>query len=145
MNYFLVKVKYEKMLDEGKVKKVTTQLLIDALSFSESENTAIEEMKPYISGEFKVAGMMPKKIDEIIGLDNDGSTFYQLKLNYIEMSESGEERHIPSTLLVRADGIEDAYAHFKEAFKGSMAYYRVVSIAETKITEVILYNLKENK
>ena len=53
-NWYECKVKYEKTLENGIQKKVTEAYLVDALSFTEAENRIIEEMKPYISGEFEV-------------------------------------------------------------------------------------------
>ena len=53
-NYFLVTIKYEKTAEERKIVKVSEQYLVDALSFTEAEARIIEEMKPFISGEFVV-------------------------------------------------------------------------------------------
>ena len=53
-NWFETKIRYEKMMDDGKQKMVTEQYVVDALSFTEAEASIIEEMSSYISGEFKV-------------------------------------------------------------------------------------------
>ena len=54
-NWFECKVRYEKIMEDGKNKKVTEPYLVDALSFTEAEARIIEEMTPYISGEFSVS------------------------------------------------------------------------------------------
>ena len=51
-NWFECKVKYEKMQGSGVQKTVTEPYLVDALSFTEAESRIIEEIKPYIWGEF---------------------------------------------------------------------------------------------
>ena len=52
--YIETKVRFDKMMENGKVKKVTEPYLVDALSFTEAEARIIEEVTPYISGEFTV-------------------------------------------------------------------------------------------
>ena len=46
-NYFLVKVKYDKMMDNGVQKTVTEPYLVDALSFTEAEARITEEITPF--------------------------------------------------------------------------------------------------
>lgn len=53
-NWFICKIRYDKVMEDGLQKKVTEQYVVDALSFSEAEARIIEEMSQYISGEFDV-------------------------------------------------------------------------------------------
>ena len=53
--WFECKIRYEKTMDNGMNKKVTEPYLVDALSFTEAEARIIEEMTPFISGEFTVS------------------------------------------------------------------------------------------
>ena len=48
------KVKYQKTQEDGTEKMVTEPYVVDALSFTEAENSIIEEMSVYVSGEFQV-------------------------------------------------------------------------------------------
>ena len=45
------------MLENGMQKKVTEPYLVDALSFTEAEARIIEEVSPFISGEFSVSAV----------------------------------------------------------------------------------------
>ena len=54
-NWFECKIRYEKVMENGMNKKVTEPYLVDALSFTEAEARIIEEITPYISGEFTVS------------------------------------------------------------------------------------------
>lgn len=47
--WFEVKVRYEKVMENGLQKKVTEPYLFDALSFTESEGKCVQELTPYIS------------------------------------------------------------------------------------------------
>ena len=54
-NWFGCSIRYEKTMENGMQKKVTERYLVDALSFTEAEARIIEEITPFISGEFTVA------------------------------------------------------------------------------------------
>lgn len=45
-NWFLTKIRYEKVMENGIQKKVTEPYLVDALSFTEAEARITEEMTP---------------------------------------------------------------------------------------------------
>lgn len=61
--WFLCKIRYEKVMENGMQKKVTEPYLVDALSFTEAEARIIEEVTPFISGEFTTS-----RISFIIGM-----------------------------------------------------------------------------
>ena len=63
-NWFECKVAYEKVMENGMQKKVTEPYLVDALSFTEAEARIIEEIRPYISGEFPVTDITRARISE---------------------------------------------------------------------------------
>ena len=64
-NWFECKVKYDKMLENGMQKKVTEPYLVDALSFTEAEARIIEEVSPFISGEFSVSAVKRANVSEL--------------------------------------------------------------------------------
>ena len=140
--YFETTVKFEKTAEEGKIVKVSQKNLVDALSFTEAEARIIAEMQPFISGEFKVAGIVPKKINEIFYNEN-GDKWFRAKVNFITLDEEkGVERKSPTTMLVQACDIKEAREGLVEGMKGSMADYEVESITETKIVDVFKYEAK---
>lgn len=52
--WFICKIRYEKVMEDGLQKKVTEQYVVDALSFTEAEERITNEMSQYISGQFDV-------------------------------------------------------------------------------------------
>ena len=64
-NWFETKVRYSKMGENGTEKMVTEPFLFDALSFTEAESRVIEEITPYITGEFTVSDIKRSKYSEI--------------------------------------------------------------------------------
>ena len=63
--WYEVTAKYDKTQEDGSQKKVNELYLVDAVSCSDAENRAVEELKPYISGEFKVKQVTIKMTDGI--------------------------------------------------------------------------------
>ena len=68
--WFECKVRYDKMQENGVVKKVNEPYLVDALTFTEAEQRINEEMKPYISGDFSISAVKKTKISEIFFSNN---------------------------------------------------------------------------
>ena len=53
-NWFECKVKYDKMMENGLLKKVNEPYLVDALSFTEAEARIIKEMTFYFGRLFRL-------------------------------------------------------------------------------------------
>lgn len=69
--WFECKIRYEKTMDNGMNKKVTEPYLVDALSFTEAEARIIEEMTPFISGEFTVSDIKRANYSELFPCEED--------------------------------------------------------------------------
>jgi len=138
-NWFEFKIKYEKTAEEGKIVKVNENYLIDALSFTEAEARIIEEMRPFISGEFTVANIRRAKINEMFFNEN-GDKWYRAKVNFVTLDEEkGVERRTAVAMLIQATEIKEALNGLTEGMKGSMADYEVAAITETTIMDVFKY------
>lgn len=136
-----VKVRYEKMTESGKTVKVTDPYLVDALTCTEAEARIIEEVTPFISGEYNVLNVGKTKISEIFW-DESGDRFYKVKVNFITLDEkTAVEKRSASYILVQASTFADALANFNKGMKGTMADYEIESIAETKIVDVYRYQV----
>ncbi len=135
--YFLSTVRYEKTMENGLNKTVSEQYLFDALSFTEAEARTIEELKPYISGEFSIPQIVKPRISELmLSEDVSADRYYKVKVSFITLDEkSGAERKDQQFLLVQASDFKNAYDRFIEGMKGTMADYEIVSIVETQILD----------
>ena len=80
-NWFECKVSYEKMMENGVMKKVSEPYLVDALSFTEAEARIIEEIKPYITGDFTIADIKRARISELFFNEN-GDRYYRIKVYF---------------------------------------------------------------
>ena len=137
---FEVKISYEKVCEDGIREKVSETYLVDALSFTEAEGRIIEEMKPYISGEFGIVVIKRANFAELFLNDKSGDRFYKVKINMITLNEkSGAERRQAVYMLVNANDIQSAKDSLIEGMKGSMADYEIESVSETKILDFFPY------
>lgn len=138
--YIETKVRFDKVQENGTVKKVTEPYLVDALSFTEAEARIIEEVTPFISGEFSVSAVKKTNISEIF-FNEAGDKFYKVKVNFITLDEkTAVERKKASYILVQASDFKDAYDRFMDGMKGTMADFDIAAITETAIMDV--YKLK---
>lgn len=135
-NWFLCKVSYEKILENGMQKKVTEPYLVDALSFTEAEARIIEEMSPFITGEFTVSAVGRAKLSEVF-FNEDGDRYYKVKIYFITLDEkSGIEKKTAAQMLVQASNLKEAITVLEEGMKGTLADYTIASIDETQIMDV---------
>lgn len=135
MSYIETAARFNKMQENGAVKKVTEKFLVDALNFTEAEARTIKELQPYINEDFEVSATKKTKITEILG-DKGADKFYLAKVAFITFDEkSGKEKKTVSHMLVGAQNFTEAYLAFGEAMKGTMADFDLVSLAETPIKE----------
>ena len=139
--WFECKVRYEKTLENGMNKKVTEPYLVDALSFTEAEARIIEEVSPYISGEFTIADIKRANYTELFFCEEDSADrWFKCKLTFISLDEkSGAEKKTSSNVLVQAADLRDAVKKLDEGMKGSMMDYVISSMAETAIMDVYEY------
>lgn len=137
--YFLVKTKYEKVVENGVVKKVSELRLVDALSFTEAETRITKEMQPFASGEFEVSNITPQKVNEIF-FNKDAEKWFKAKVNFVTLDEEKViEKKIAVTMWVQADVIGEARNSIVENMEGTLADYEIESISETKVVEVLTY------
>lgn len=145
--WFETKIRYEKVMENGMNKKVTEPYLVDALSFTEAEARIIEEMTPFISGEFTVADIKRANYSELFpSQDETDDRWFKCKLIFITLDEkSGAEKRTSTNVLVQASDLDKAKKNLDAGMKATMADYQVPSVTETAIMDVYPYTAPEEK
>ena len=106
--WFETKVRYDKTLENGSVKKVTESFMVDALSFTEAEARISEEIAHFTS-DFNVSAVKISKISEIFR-QHTGDKWYLVKVAFITLDEkTAVEKKSISQILVAADSFKEAY------------------------------------
>ena len=144
--YYEVKIQYHKMQEDGKEKKVTEQYVVEALSFTEAESRIIEEMTPYISGEFDVVSEKIAPYNEIFLSDRtDDDKWFISKVGFITLDErTDKEKKQTFRYLVQAATSELALDYTKEMFSHGMSDYSIEAVQDTPILDVFLYEVKKD-
>lgn len=140
--WFECKVKYEKTMENGLVKKVNEPYLVDALNFTEAERRIIEEITPFMTGEFEVSDIKRARYAELFEAPGDDSAdrYFRAKLVFITLDEkSGKEKKTSQNVLVQAGDLRDSIKRLDEGMKGSMMDYTIASITETPLMDVFHY------
>lgn len=143
--FFEVKIQYQEMQEDGKEKKVTEQYVVEALSFTEAETRIIEEMTPFISGDFDVVSEKIAPFIEIFLSDKrDDDKWFVSKVAFITIDEKTEkEKKQTFRYLVQAATSEIALDYTKEMLSHGMSDYRIDAVQDTPTLDVFLYEVKK--
>lgn len=140
--WFECKVKYDKTMENGLVKKVSEPYLVDAISFTEAEKRFIEEIRPFMTGEFEVSDIKRVNYSEVFFNDAESADrWFKCKLSFITLDEkSGAEKRTNSYALVQAADLREAIKHLDEQMKGTIMDYQIAAVTETMIMDVYPYD-----
>ena len=139
--HYEVKARFDRTMEDGMQKKVKETYLFDAMSFSEAETRAVEELTPFATGEFEVTDIKRANYSELFPSDKEtADKWYAVRINFITLDErSGKEKKTKAEYLVQATEINESRTSFLDAMKGTLADYEIVSIKETPIMDVYPY------
>ena len=143
--WFECKIRYEKTMEDGLLKKVNEVYVIDALSFSEAEERITKEMSSYISGEFEIVDVKIAPYREVFFADDNlADQWFKAKLSFITIDErSNKEKRTSMMYLVNAGNISSAINNIDKVMSGTMIDYVTTSISATKIFDVFEYKKKD--
>ena len=143
--YFEVKIQYQKILENGKEKKVSEQYVVEALSFTEAEARIIKEMTPYVSGDFDVVSEKIAPYNEIFLSDNStDDKWFVSKVGFITLDEkTAKEKKQTFRYLVQAATSELALDYTKDMFSHGMSDYSIDSVQDTPTLDVFLHERTE--
>ncbi len=143
--WFEVKVKYVKVDQDGRERKVSEVYLIDAVSFTDAEARTIEQMQQIIRGEFHIDNIKKSNIVEIFPHDN-GEYWYKAKITLITIDEkAGKEKKVNNYFLVAADNFKEAYLRLEEGLSYILVPYQTTSMALSTIVDVFPYFKEEEQ
>ncbi|MPM75118.1 hypothetical protein SDC9_122109 [bioreactor metagenome] len=122
------------------IKTVTEPYLVDAMSFTEAEARILEEMQPYMSGEFTVSDIKRVRFSDTF-FNETGDRYYKAKLYFITLDEkSGTEKKTAVNMLVQASLLKEAVEIVEAEMNKTMVDYTLASVNETAIMDVFKYS-----
>ena len=140
--FFEIGVKFDKTQEDGKIKKVMENYVVDALTFTEGEKKITEEMSQYISGEFDVVKMKPTPYVAILTREgSDDDRFWTCKIVYTFIDEcTAKEKKTKESYLVQSLNVSSAIRILEDYMKGNMGDWEIVQVTETNIVDIVRYN-----
>ncbi len=137
--WYEVKVKYSKIDDNEKIKTFNQPYLFDALTFTEAEARANEEMGKYLSEGFKITNIKVANFSEIFPSEH-GDRWFKCKVSLVTLDEDkGLERRTNTYVLVQALDVKDAYEYLLDQFSDSVSDFSIPSIQESPIIDIFPY------
>lgn len=140
-NWFEVKIKYNKITEEGKEVKVSETYLIDAMSFTEAESRITTSLKEMIQGDFYIVSIKKSNITELIESDDiNDDKYFKAKVAIIDADEiSGREKRSNKYLLVAGADVDRALEHLKNSLSTYVVLTDIVSLGDSNIIDVLPY------
>ena len=143
--WFECKVRYDKTLENGLIKKVTETYLVDALSFTEAEKRFIEEITPFMTGEFIVTDIKRARISELFDSEDlSDDRWFRARIAYITLDEkTGVEKRTAQNVLIQANDFHKAINRLDEGMKGTLGEWVIVTVTETAIIDVFKFKVSD--
>lgn len=143
--WFECKVRYDKTLENGLIKKVTETYLVDALSFTEAEKKFIEEITPFMTGEFIVTDIKRARISELFDSEDlSDDRWFRARIAYITLDEkTGVEKRTAQNVLIQANDFHKAINRLDEGMKGTLGEWVIVTVTETAIIDVFKFKVSD--
>lgn len=141
--WFLCKVKYAKENEEGLLKTITEQYLVDAVSFTEAEAILYDRLASQIRGDFQVTAVGKSNIVDVFEYE-DADIWHKAKVTYLVVDGySGKEKLVTQYMIVTAEDVKQAYDRILESLSNMLVSFRVPKVEETLIVEVFPYEKPE--
>ncbi|MBR4269441.1 MAG: DUF4494 domain-containing protein [Prevotella sp.] len=136
--WFETKIRYEKMMEDGMQKKTTEAYVVDAINFTEAEQTITDEMSAYITGDFVITDIKKASYKEVFFSDNpNDDKWYKVKLQFIIIDEkSGKEKLSAVNYLVQSNTLQNAVKNIEEVMNTGMQDWKLAAMTETALMDV---------
>lgn len=143
-SYFVVGVRYQKIMEDGVETKTTEQYVVEALSWTECESATTENMAAYSHGDMDIVSMKKANFSELFLSEiDDEDKYYECSINMISIDEkTSKEKKSKVRYLVQGKSFENAKKNVDEAMKGTMIDYEIAGLKETSFLDIFLYEDK---
>ena len=140
-NWFEIKVKYAKVGEDGKQRKVSELYLLDAVSFTEAESRITEKLREIIQGDFYIEAIKKSNITELVeSKDGNDDKWFKAKVAIIDAdSISGREKRSNQYFLVAGSDVDKALENLKKSLSTYVIPTDVVQIGDSNIMDVFPY------
>lgn len=137
-NWFQCKIRYLQQTEEGLIKRVSENYLVDAMTFTEAENRIIQELGSNLR-ELSMMSMTRSPITEVV-FYGDTDKWHKAKISYVSSDpDTGKDKKITTYHLINANDVAETYDRIQEAMKDWLVPFAIPKIEESNIVDVIEY------
>ena len=133
MIFYEIKISYTRQTGEDNPAGVKETYMVEGLTCADVENRLIEEIKPFISGEWKVKTCKQVQFYDLIP-SPEGDRWYKARVEMITIEDNGKEKRKAVSIFVQANNVTDANKTLQQSL--SNLDCEVVSITRSPILEV---------
>jgi hypothetical protein len=128
-DFFLVTLKYTKQLNNGELKRVSENFLVQTYTFGSAETNSFEYLnKKGVFGDINVTAIKRENYNQVIL--NGSETFFKMTVTYL----STEDKKIKATFIVEAEKIEEANSILTEYLKDEN--YQAFEIVNASLSSI---------
>jgi hypothetical protein len=139
-NWFTVKLKFTKQMDDGCLKRATESFLFDASNFTDAETIAFDEVAKEIKGEVIVTAIAKTPFVDVISNGVEGK-FYKVKVVFVAFdADSEREKRTTSLVLMEAENALQAIKKTNEEFKDSVSSFEIIGVNLSPIVGIVVPN-----
>lgn len=138
-SFYEVTSRVERTSEDGTQKVVKDTIVVSAVSFSDAEKKATE----FYEGEVleKVCAIKEAAYREYVKRTDiaPNLSFYKVTVGITILNEvTGKEKTTKIAYLVDADSTKEAEDVINKTFSGTVIDYKIISIKETNVTDIVL-------
>ena len=133
MIFYEIKISYTRQTGEDNPAGVKETYMVEGLTCADVENHLIEEIKPFISGEWEVKSCKQVQFYDLI-TNPEGDRWYKARVEMITIEDSGKEKRKAVSIYVQASNITEANKSLQKELTNVDC--EVVSITRSPILEV---------
>ena len=136
--WFNVTAKYDSTNEDGATIKTTANYVVKAVSFTDAETKAIEEIADYANGDLHITKESIAPFMSVFFSDNEKDCkWYAVKVKLITIDEqTGKEKKSSVPYLVQAVSTSGAEKNTKDVFAETAIDFEITNVAETSIIDV---------
>ena len=134
MIFYEIKISYTRQTGEDNPAGVKETYLVEGLTCADVENRLIEDIKPFISGEWEVKACKQVQFYDLIP-SPEGDRWYKARVEMITIEDNGKEKRHAVSIYVQASNISDANKTLQHALSNTDC--EIISITRSLILEVI--------
>jgi hypothetical protein len=137
-SWYQVKIKFQEIVEDDRVKNITEAYLFDAVSYTDAEARAYD----YFAGAkpaFELHAITKMKLAEVFMQESGAEIWFKCRVQYIIFDEkTKQEKKTAVVMLINALNIKHAYESLEERL-GCTEDYIISDINATKILDVFPY------